>query len=87
MIRYGSEDCNHVWRYRKDSWEEGCVPAVCVECGAFDCACVVFDNVSRKEFEKVKRIFFDAGINYDANINGKWINPYVKKDENEVDTI
>lgn len=34
-IRYGRKNCKHVWRSRKDGWEEGCGAAICVKCGAF----------------------------------------------------
>ncbi len=82
---YGREDCNHIWRYRKDSWEDECVPAICIVCGAFGCLCDYADlnNYSNKEFEKIKKIFFDEGVRYDANVNGKWVNPYIEK-ENKI---
>ena len=73
MIRYGKNKCDHKWRYRKDGWEEGCIPAICLKCGAFGCVC---------DYEKSTipaGIFFDEGERGHANINGKWINPYVKK--------
>ena len=72
MISYGREDCVHIWRYRKNGWEEGCAPAICIECGAFACLCDM-DILPPKE------IFFSEGRESDANINGKWVNPYVVK--------
>lgn len=71
MPDYGRKDCKHVWRYRKDGWVEECVPAVCIECGAFGCQCDFGDENIPKE------VFFGEGQNGDANINGKWVNPYV----------
>ncbi|MDD5012194.1 MAG: hypothetical protein PHQ66_00905 [Candidatus Nanoarchaeia archaeon] len=79
MAHYGRKDCEHEWRYRKDGWEEGCVPAICIECGAFGCMCDIQGKKPSKE------IFFD-GYNSDANINGKWENPYVKPKPGEVPT-
>jgi hypothetical protein len=73
-VWYGKADCNHVWRYREDGWEEGCVPAICIECGAFGCMCDSEHKVPRD-------IFFNEGQKSNANINGKWINPYVKREE------
>ena len=70
--RYGDEKCRHKWRYRKDGWEEGCVPAVCIKCGAFGCQC----DIKRKP---KKEIFFGEGEKGNANINGLWKNPYVNK--------
>lgn len=71
MSSYGRENCDHVWRYRKNSWYEGCTPAICIECGAFGCICDIKGGVSIE-------IFFKEGQDSDANINGKWKNPYVK---------
>lgn len=73
MIDYGRKDCEHVWRYRKYGWVEGCVPAICIECGAFGCVCDIHGPRPPKE------IFFGEGQNRDADINGKWVNPYVEK--------
>jgi hypothetical protein len=70
MSWYGKYGCNHVWRYRKDGLSEGCVPAICIECGAFGCMCDAEDID--------KDVFFNEGQNSDANINGEWVNPYVK---------
>lgn len=75
-VRYGREGCNHKWRYRKDGHEEGCGPAVCIICGAFGCFC----DVDRDKVPK--DIFFDEGEDGDANINGRWGNPYVEKKKN-----
>ncbi len=77
MIKYGRSDCVHVWRHRKEGWVEGCVPAICIECGAFGCQC------DMKGEKPTKEIFFDEGQKADANINGKWENPYVKGDKDE----
>ena len=74
MIRYGLKDCNHMWRYRKDGWKEQCVPMICIECGAFGCQCDMDKNNIVP-----KNIFFNEGLNSNANINGNWINPYVKE--------
>jgi len=75
-IRYGRADCNHKWRYRKDGHEEECGPAICIKCGAFGCFC----DVDRDKVPK--DIFFDEGEDGDANINGRWENPYVEKKKN-----
>ena len=75
MPRYGRADCEHIWRYRKDGWEEGCGPAVCIRCGAFGCFCDVYKTKPCPS----KKVFFKQGQNGDANINGCWVNPYVKK--------
>lgn len=86
MPRYGRSDCNHIWRYRIDGWEDQCAPAICISCGAFSCGCKYFDNINyynKEEFEKAKNIFFNEGVRYDANINGKWENPYIKKTNNK----
>lgn len=69
-IRYGRNHCAHQWRYRIDGWEEGCIPAICKECGAFGCS--HDHNVS-------KELFFKEGYSSYANPNGKWMNPYLKK--------
>lgn len=70
MSRYGIKNCNHIWRYRNDGWEDECVPAICIECGAFGCKCDMKEAVD-------KDTFFNEGQNGNANINGKWVNPYV----------
>lgn len=70
MARYGREDCDHKWRYRLDGWEEECVPTICIECGAFGCLC---DSGRDLPWE----VFKAEGQNGNANVNGKWINPYV----------
>lgn len=72
-IRYGNDDCNHKWRYRTDGYEEGCIPAICIECGAFGCQCDITDPAPSK------KTFFDEGQPEDANINGRWKNPYIKQ--------
>jgi len=71
-MRYGKKDCEHVLRHRKDGWEEGCGPTICIECGAFGCLC------DAKEKDVPHDIFFGEGLNGDANINGKWSNPYLE---------
>lgn len=76
-VRYGRKDCEHVWRHRKDGWEEECGPVVCIECGAFGCFCDIYKN----EPIPSKEILFSEGVNGDANTNGKWVNPYVAKKE------
>ena len=70
---YGREDCNHVWRYRKDGWEEECIPSICIKCGAFGCYCDFYN----KENKPSDDVFFSEGENGNANINGEWINPYI----------
>ena len=75
MADYGRKDCNHEWRFRKGGWVEGCVPAICIECGAFGCQCDIKGEKPSKE------IFVGEGQEKDANINGKWDNPYVKGEE------
>lgn len=72
MARYGLEDCEHVWRYRSDGWEEGCVPAICIDCGAFGCMCDI------KGEKPAAEIFFKEKYTSNSNINGKWKNPYVQ---------
>lgn len=57
---------------RSDGWEEGCVPAICKKCGAFGCAC---------NSQTQKDIFFSDSYTSNANINGKWENPYVQTGE------
>jgi len=71
MIRYGRENCNHVLRHRKDGWEEGCIPVICLKCGAYGCLCDI-------EIKPSKEVFFGEGQKGDANINGLWVNPYLK---------
>jgi len=74
MVYYGRNDCDHQWRYRKKGLEEGCIPAICIECGAFGCAC----DADAKDVSK--EIFFEnGGYKSDENINGNWENPYVEK--------
>ena len=72
MSRYGKEDCDHIWRYRKDGWEDECIPMICIECGAFACYCDLYDKPKPE-----KNVFFGEGEKGNANINGKWVNPYV----------
>lgn len=72
---YGRKDCNHVIRYREDGWVDYCIPAVCIECGAFGCFCELnHTDISVSEFMK-------EGYKGNANINGKWKNPYVKEEK------
>lgn len=74
-MKYGRKKCEHEWRYRKDGWVEGCVPAICIKCGAFGCGC-------QGEAMKVpKDIFFNEGANSNDNIGGSWDNPYVRRGE------
>jgi len=73
MIRYGRKNCKHVWRYRKDGYEEYCSPVICKECGAFGCSCDV------KPCNNTE--LFSEEFNSNANINGKWKNPYMKKEK------
>jgi hypothetical protein len=75
MARYGLENCKHVWRYRKDGYLDSsfCVPTICIECGAFGCECDIENDKPEKD------IFFAEGQNSDANINGKWVNPYIER--------
>jgi len=69
-VRYGRTGCSHEFRYRKDGWEEECVPAICKNCGAFGCAC---------DSDTPKDLFFKDAYNSDTNMNGKWENPYVQE--------
>jgi len=74
-ISYGRSKCNHSWRERTDGYVEQCCPVVCIECGAFGCSC----DVKTKHEKANLRIL--SGYKGNANINGKWINPYVVKKE------
>jgi len=75
MAQYGRKDCDHVWRERIDGFEEYCTPAVCIKCGAFGCLCDVGRDKKRdKEFLLIFKV---EGVRGDANINGKWKNPYI----------
>jgi hypothetical protein len=76
-IQYGIKDCNHVWRYRKNGWEEECAPAICIECGAYGCLCD-FDHSKLPQ-----EVFFGEGVAGDANLNGKWVNPSVEAKKEE----
>jgi hypothetical protein len=78
-IEYGRGDCQHDFVYRKEGWLEGCVPAVCLECGAYGCQCDVdFSHGSREQtIESARRSFFERGVKGNANINGRWVNPYI----------
>lgn len=90
MARYGCKNCNHYWVLRTDGYEEYCVAVVCNKCGAFGCYHDFEGDYIREhgyvgfigflEYESM-RITFDSreGVKGDANINGRWINPYVKK--------
>ncbi|MEK6827328.1 MAG: hypothetical protein AABX99_02475 [Nanoarchaeota archaeon] len=72
VLRYGIKDCDHQLRYRSDGWEEECVPAICIKCGAFGCGC---------DAEKAgvsKEVFFKEDYTSVSNPNGKWENPYVR---------
>jgi len=72
-MRYGNDDCEHEEVvYRTDGWEEGCVPAVCYDCGAFGCF---------HDSDLEKKAFFDKGVAGNANVNGKWSNPYVSSSD------
>jgi len=68
-IRYGETDCKHVWRLRKDGDEGECAPIICIECGAYGCACDI------KHTEEKNNLFNLDGFDGDANINNKWSNP------------
>ncbi|PIT88569.1 MAG: hypothetical protein COU29_02200 [Candidatus Magasanikbacteria bacterium CG10_big_fil_rev_8_21_14_0_10_36_32] len=72
-VRYGKSDCEHDWVFRQDGYEEGCVPIICLKCGAFGCLCN-FPG-PRPPAEE----FFDRGVKSNTNSNGNWENPYVKK--------
>lgn len=47
----------------QDGWEEGCVPTICIECGAFGCLCDIKDKPN-------KEVFFNECRNSSENING-----------------
>lgn len=72
-VKYGKKDCHHDWVYRQDGWEGECGPTICIKCGAFGCFC----DLPRPK-PPVQQ-FFDRGVRGDANVNGQWENPYVKK--------
>ncbi len=73
-VRYGIKGCRHKWRHRKDGLEEQCIAIICIKCGAFGCTCDIKKSFSRPSF---KKRFYLEGQNGNANINGKWENPYV----------
>lgn len=76
MIRYGKKDCEHVWVYREEGYEEQCVAVICKECGAFGCGCD--DDVPKHTGDKWDD-FISNGLKAEANPNGNWVNPYVEK--------
>jgi hypothetical protein len=72
VLRYGREDCKHQLR-ASNGFEEYCISAICIDCGAIGCLC----DAQRAGVSK--GIFFEKKYEIDANINGKWENPYVEK--------
>lgn len=74
MLRsiYGREDCKHEWRrITHGKREHGCWRVVCIQCGAITCLCEI-DNTSLKVALKKKTVL------QNANLNGKWNNPYCR---------
>lgn len=80
ISEYGRKDCKHEWRYCPDWYVEECIPAVCIKCGALGCVCDADNSRGGYENRLPREIFFGEQQNKDANINGRWINPYVKGD-------
>lgn len=78
ISEYGRKDCKHEWRYCPDWYVEECVPTVCIKCGALGCVCDADDSLGGYENRIPKEIFFGEQQKKDANINGRWVNPYVK---------
>jgi hypothetical protein len=72
VLRYGREDCKHELR-ASTGYEEYCASAICIDCGAIGCFC----DAERAGVSK--EVFFEKEYEIDANINGKWKNPYVEK--------
>jgi hypothetical protein len=70
-IRYGRKDCDHILR-ASNGYEEYCSAAICIKCGAMGCFC------DAKRTGVSKEVFFKEKYEIDANINGKWENPYVE---------
>lgn len=79
MARYGNPNCDHEWRYRDEGWEDECIPAICIKCGAFGCRC---DMLMHNKLVD-KDVFFGESQKGNANINGMWINPYVNTNRKE----
>jgi hypothetical protein len=84
MIRYGKNDCVHEWAFRKDGYEQQCVPTICIKCGAFGCLCDALEeynllSMTNKEIEQVTHKILLKSYNSFDNINNRWENPYVKK--------
>ena len=78
-MSYGIRDCEHDWVKRTDGYEEQCMPAVCVKCGAFGCYCDALRDVfGREERDKKIRDMETRGVAGDADTSGQWVNPYVK---------
>jgi len=72
VLRYGREDCKHELR-DSNGYEEYCSSAICIECGAMGCLC------DARRAGVSDKVFFERKYKIDANINGKWENPYVEK--------
>jgi len=85
--RYGKRDCGHIWVIRKDGYEEQCAPMICELCGAFGCHCQLVSQCSigiayidRDKLDMMWKYAKTHPLNGNANINGRWINPYVVRD-------
>ena len=65
------KNCEHNWVYRKDGWEEQCVPAICTICGEYGCFCdfmrtsMKYDKANIEEKKEIYDYFIKEGINGD----------------------
>lgn len=61
------KNCEHFWVERRDGYEEGCCPAICLTCGKYGCYCNFTDDlldlISDDEATERKKRFYDLGIN------------------------
>ena len=73
-VRYGRKGCRHVWRERIQGYEEYCWPLVCIKCGAFACGCIFNSRKKMPTWKSLRK----GGCKGDADVNGKWVNPYVR---------
>jgi len=57
--------CNHIWVRRKDGYEEGCCPAICLTCGRYGCYCNFSDTLleaSSDDVDRMRKEFEDRAI-------------------------
>lgn len=73
VLQNNKQDCKHEWRYCKDYWVEGCVPAICVKCGVLGCICDVADDCGGWDKILSKEIFFREGQSMDFLKNKKGV--------------